>query len=87
MADEHAGVHAQNVTYHKCRCGHPACSQYTLSTQGGVGFDLADARLYAAASDLLSACQEFVRKVDAGEARSTRSYKQMKAAITKATQA
>lgn len=37
-----------------------------------------------AAQDLLAACKEFVRKVEAGEARSVRSYEQMKAAITKA---
>lgn len=42
-------------------------------------------RLFAAAPELLAACQEFVRKVDAGEAKSTRSYAQMKAAIEKAT--
>lgn len=39
----------------KCTCGDPICSQYTLSTQGGVGFSLGDARLYAAAPDLLVA--------------------------------
>ncbi|HZR03870.1 MAG TPA: hypothetical protein VFA81_11925 [Burkholderiales bacterium] len=44
----------------------------------------ANARLIAAAPDLLAACEEFVRKVNAGEARSTRSYRQMKAAIAKA---
>lgn len=44
----------------------------------------ANAKLIAAAPDLLSACQEFVRKVEAGEARSKRSYAEMKAAITKA---
>ena len=43
----------------------------------------ADARLIAAAPDLLAACEEFVRKVEAGEARSKRSYAQMKAAIAK----
>jgi len=37
-----------------------------------------------AAPDLLAACKEFVRKVEAGEAKSTRSYRQMKEAITKA---
>lgn len=30
---------------------------------------------------LLAACKTFVRKVEAGEARSTRSYAEMKAAI------
>jgi len=45
----------------------------------------ANAALIAAAPELLAACQEFVRKVDEGTARSTRSYEQMKAAIAKAT--
>jgi len=44
----------------------------------------ANARLIAAAPDLLAACAEFVRKVECGEARSIRSYRQMKAAIAKA---
>lgn len=43
-----------------------------------------DAFLIAAAPDLLDACVEFVRKCECGEARSTRSYQQMKAAIQKA---
>ena len=34
--------------------------------------------------ELLEACEEFVRKVEAGEARSTHSYQQMKVAIAKA---
>ena len=42
------------------------------------------AHLIAAAPDLFEACKEFVRKVDCGEARSKRSYKQMKEAIAKA---
>jgi hypothetical protein len=46
---------------------------------------LATARLIAAAPDLLEAAIEFVRKVDAGEARSTKSYAAFKAAIAKAT--
>lgn len=44
-----------------------------------------DAALIAAAPELLAACQEFCRKVDAGEAKSKRSYEQMAAAIEKAT--
>lgn len=35
-------------------------------------------------ADLLAACKEFVRKCECGEARSVRSYAQMKAAIAKA---
>ena len=34
--------------------------------------------------ELLEVCEEFVRKVEAGEARSIRSYQQMKAAIANA---
>lgn len=45
----------------------------------------ANAKLIAAAPDLFAACKEFVRKVEAGEAKSSKSYEQMKAAIKKAT--
>ncbi len=45
---------------------------------------VANAHLMKAAPDLLAACKEFVRKVEAGEARSTKSYAEMKAAIAKA---
>jgi len=41
-------------------------------------------KLVAAAPELLDACLEFVRKVECGEARSTKSYQQMKSAISKA---
>lgn len=44
----------------------------------------ANARLISAAPDLYEACKEFVRKVEAGEAKSTRSYAQMKTALAKA---
>jgi hypothetical protein len=46
----------------------------------------ANAKLIAAAPELLEACIEFCRKVECGEARSTRSYNQMQAAIKKATE-
>lgn len=39
--------------------------------------------LIAQRDELLAACEEFVRKCDSGEARSVRSYAQMKAAIEK----
>ena len=45
----------------------------------------ANARLIAAAPELLACCVEFVRKCDAGTARSVKSYAQMTAAILKAT--
>lgn len=45
-----------------------------------------DQKLIVAAPDLLAACIEFVRKCECGEARSVRSYKQMKEAIAKATE-
>ena len=44
----------------------------------------ANAHLIASAPDLLEACEEFVRKCECGEARSRRSYAQMKMAIAKA---
>lgn len=47
---------------------------------------IANAKLIAAAPDLYAACKEFIRKVEAGEAKSTASYEQMKAAIQKATE-
>jgi len=40
--------------------------------------------LQEAALDLYEACKEFVRKVECKQARSVRSYAQMKAAIAKA---
>jgi len=44
----------------------------------------ANAALICAAPDLLEACKEFVKKVECGEAKSTKSYNQMKKAILKA---
>jgi hypothetical protein len=44
----------------------------------------ANGLLMAAAPDLYAACKEFIRKVECGEAQSTRSYLQMKAAVDKA---
>jgi hypothetical protein len=74
------------VTYHKCRCGDSACKQYTLSTQGSVGFDLEDARLYAAAPDLLAACIDALEvEEDMAGSPDSELAKQLRAAIAKAT--
>lgn len=43
--------------------------------------------LQVAAPALLAACREFVRKVEAGEAHSVRSYAEMKAALARYEQA
>ena len=51
--------------------------------EGGKEIE-ANAHLIAAAPDLYAACEEFVRKVENGEARSVRSYAHMKAALAKA---
>ena len=62
-----------NITRRKCDC----CGK-VVELQNKV------AKLEAVNTALLEACKEFVRKVDCGQARSTRSYMQMKAAIAKA---
>ncbi len=41
------------------------------------------ATLEGQVAELLAACEEFVRKVECGEARSRRSYAKMKAAIVR----
>lgn len=45
----------------------------------------ANARLIAAAPDLLDAAIEFCRKAESGEAKSSKSYAAFKSAIAKAT--
>ena len=47
--------------------------------------DSPDTNLIAAAPDLLDAAIEFCRKVESGEARSSKSYAAFKSAIAKAT--
>ena len=73
------------TTIHKCQCGHPTCKQYTLSTQGGVGFSLEDATLYAAADTMLDALEAV--KAEGSFNHSTRCrdwWPQVLAAIAKA---
>lgn len=53
------------IRIEKCRCGHKACTQHTLSTQGSVGFELADAKLYAAAPDMAQEIRELRKLVKA----------------------
>ena len=48
--------------------------------------DSPDAKLIAAAPDLLDAAIEFCRKVESGEAKSSKSYAAFKSAIAKATE-
>lgn len=67
---------------YQIRMPHPRSA--TGMYYGAVVYEEATAHLIAAAPDLLAACEEFVRKVECGTARSERSYKQMKEAIAKA---
>ena len=77
---------ASEVHISKCNCGHPSCNQYTLSTQRSGVFSLEDATLYAAAPDLLEACEAFIDRFDHG-ARADTDYVAglMRSAIAKAT--
>lgn len=50
----------------KCQCGDPICRQYTLSTQGPVGFTLEEATLYAAAKDLRDALENLTIAIAMG---------------------
>lgn len=49
------------IAVEKCGCGR--CEQYRLSTQGGVGFSLADATLYAAAPEMAELLRELRRNM------------------------
>ena len=73
------GVYCDDATGNRIADCHP---QFSTIDRGEAR---ANAVLMAAAPELLAACQEFCRKVDAGEARSKQSYSQMSNAIEKAT--
>ena len=45
---------------------------------------ICDAKLIAAAPDLLAACIEFIKRVEKGEVRSTKSYNRFKEVVEKA---
>lgn len=55
-----SSIMARPTVVQKCQCGHPSCKQYTLSSQGSVGFTLEDATLYAASHDLLAALADMI---------------------------
>ena len=59
-------------------------SESVVLFDGGI-LKKEDARLIAAAPDLLDAAIEFCRKVESGEAKSSKSYAAFKSAIAKAT--
>lgn len=67
-------------------CQWGAFTVATISNEVPDGEGDEYAAIFAASFDLYDACAEFVRKVEAGEAKSTKSYKQMKDAIKKADQ-
>lgn len=73
-------VQAKRDDFHKVVVNWPGFDSCGLSLKK----QKANARLISAAPDLLAACEEFVRKCESGEARSKRSYEQMKSAIRKA---
>jgi hypothetical protein len=50
----------------KCPCGHRACSQYTLTTQGSVGFSKANADLYAASPELYEVLSNVLSDLELG---------------------
>ena len=56
-----------------------------LLDSDSVGEEKAElnALVCAAAPLLLAACEEFIREVECGEAKSTKSYNQMKEAVSK----
>lgn len=72
--------------------GNDICGEWYIHNNKGlvcsletpVSQDYFTANLIAAAPELYEACVEFVRKVERGEARSTKSYEQMRQAIAKA---
>lgn len=59
---------------HKCLCGHPSCNQYTISTQGSVGFVVADARLIVAAPDLRDMVPTLADALEAERAKVAAAY-------------
>ncbi len=75
-----------------CRVMAEQVRQYVSDATGGQacahGFEwdivYEALRNHTALPDLIESCEVFVRKVECGEARSKRSYAQMKSALDKA---
>ncbi len=57
----------RDVAVRKCKCGHPGCDQYIISTQRSSGLDLADANLYAAAPDMYDALEALAFWIEQGD--------------------
>ena len=70
----------KGLVWYGVSCGNTLIA-HMLQTVGEFNEEEANAKLIAAAPKLYEACKEFVRKCECGEARSVRSYKQMKEAI------
>lgn len=61
-------------SYTKCRCGHPYCTQFEISTQRSAGFEEADARLIAAAPDMYEALQQCLQHIEVDETTHGRQF-------------
>lgn len=61
--------------------GHYECDIHYGGVRVAWAFNPEDARLIALAPRMLDAIAEFVRKVEAGEARSKKSYAEMRAIL------
>lgn len=69
--------------YYKCQCKNPVCNQHTISVQRSVGFEEADARLIAAAPEMLEALRAMLEVWGEDSAYGHASAEKARAAIAK----